>query len=169
MELFEAILTRRSIRTFSDKPVDDELLHKLLEAAMLAPSAGNQQSWHFIVVKERELLDQVVTFHPFAKMLTKASVAIVVCGDPEGKKWPAFWPQDCSAATQNLLLAARGLGLGSVWTSIYPIEERVQGARKLFGIPESVIPFAIVPIGWPDAEFRKADRFKPQLIHQNKW
>lgn len=169
MELFDAVMTRRSIRNFQDKPVSEDLIDKILEAAMLAPSAGNQQPWHFIIVKDRELLEQVVTFHPYAKMLGKAPVAIVVCGDPDGKKWPAFWPQDCSAATQNLLLAARGLGLGSVWTGIYPIEERVQGARKLFQIPQSIIPFAIVPIGWPDADFRIADRFKPQLIHQNQW
>lgn len=169
MEIFETIQTRRSIRSFLDKPVADELLMQVIGAAMLAPSAGNQQPWHFIVITDREKLDQVVAFHPYSKMITRAPAAILICGEPEGKKWPTFWVQDCSAATQNLLLAARGLGLGTVWAGIYPEEDRIQGARSLFNVPQSVIPFAIVPIGWPDAEFKEADRFKPERIHRNSW
>jgi nitroreductase len=169
MELNEAIRTRRSIRNFIDKPVEEEILLKVVEAGMFAPSAGNQQPWHFIVVTERQLLDQVTNFHPFSKMITAAPAAILVCGDPYGKKWPTFWAQDCSAATQNMLLAARGLGLGTVWAGIYPEEDRIKGARALFGIPEDVVPFSIVPIGWPAVDFKSADRFKPHLVHREKW
>ncbi len=165
----EAITTRRSIRKFTDKPVPDEMITTLLEAAMMAPSAGNQQPWHFIVIKDRRKLDGVPGFHPYCGMIKKASVAIVICGAPEGKKWPTFWVQDCSAATQNLLLAARDLGLGSVWTGVYPEKDRMKGARLLFNIPDNVYPFAIVPLGWPDAEFSAADRYSPALIHRDSW
>lgn len=169
MELSEAIKTRRSIRGFLDKPVPKEILKEVLRAAMLAPSAGNQQPWHFIVVTDKEKMAKVPSFHPYCKMITKAPAAIVICGEPEGKKWPTFWPQDCSAAAQNLLLAARDLGLGTVWTGVYPEEDRMSGARKLFNIPEAVMPFAIIPIGWPDTEFKPTDRFRPELIHENSW
>jgi nitroreductase len=167
MDLFDVIKTRRSVRSFSDAPVSDDLIRKLLEAAMLAPSAGNQQPWHFVIVREPLRLSAVPDFHPYCKMIADASVAIVVCGDPVGKKWPDFWVQDCSAAVQNLLLAARAEGLGSVWTGVYPIEERMQGCRELFMIPPHILPFAIIPLGWPREEncFKEFDRFKAELVH----
>lgn len=169
MELADVIATRRSIRSFTERPVSDELIKTIIGSAMLAPSAGNQQPWHFIVVRNREKLDIVPNFHPYAGMIKKVSVAIVVCGDPDGKKWPDFWVQDCSAAVQNMLLAARDLGLGTVWTGVYPIEERMKGARELFGIPKNVMPLAIVPIGWPDGEFKEMDRYKESLVHYEVW
>ncbi|WP_419174525.1 nitroreductase family protein [Desulfosediminicola sp.] len=169
MDVFDAINTRRSIRSYTDQPVSDEMVQDIIKAGMLAPSAGNQRPWHFIVIRDQELLANVPDFHPYAKMVTKAPVSILVCGDPEGKKWPDFWPQDCSAALQNMLLAARGLGLGTVWAGIYPLEERIVATRNLFGIPENVIPFAIMPIGWPKDEFTAKDRFEPELIHHDRW
>lgn len=169
MQLFNVIESRRSIRDFQDKEIPDEMLHEVIKAAMLAPSAGNQQPWHFIIVRDRLKMKAVPSFHPYAKMVPKAPAAILICGNPEGIKWPTFWPQDCSAATQNLLLAARAIGLGTVWAGIYPEQERIEGARKLFGIPESVIPFAIVPIGWPDTEFKAMKRFQPDRIHHDNW
>lgn len=166
MDVYEAIETRRSIRSYVDKAVSDELIDKLIRAAMLAPSAGNQQPWHFIVVRDRNKLDQVDSFHPYCRMIRQVPVAIVVCADPQGRKWPDYWPQDCSAAVQNLLLAARAEGLGTVWTGVYPIEERMAGCRKLFSIPETVYPFAVVPVGWPkEGSFTKKDRFKAELVH----
>lgn len=169
MDFFETIRTRRSIRSFQNKPLTADILTEVIKAAMLAPSAGNQQPWHFIAVTDRELLDRVPRFHPYCRMITKAPAAIVICGEPEGKKWPSFWVQDCSAAVQNLLLAARALGLGTVWAGIFPEEDRIAGARELFSIPESVIPFAIVPIGWPEGEFKEVDRYRPELLHMNCW
>lgn len=169
MEVMEAIRTRRSIRKFSDKPVPAEMIDSIIKAAMLAPSAGNQQPWHFIVATKREKLDQVPSYHPYAGMIRHAGVAIVVCGAPEGTKWPDFWVQDCSAATENLLLAARDLGLGTVWTGVYPLEDRIAKTRELFDIPENVIPLAIIPVGWPDAEFSSKDRYEPARVHQESW
>lgn len=169
MELREAIRTRRSIRKFKREAVPQEMVQLILEAAMLAPSAGNQQPWHFLVVTDRLKLDAIPAFHPYAKMLHEAELAIVVCGAPEGTKWPDFWVQDCSAAVQNMLLAARDLGLGSVWTGIYPLEDRVENMRRLFAIPENVYPFAVVPIGWPDGEFSAKDRYRAAAVHRNQW
>ncbi|HKJ66048.1 MAG TPA: nitroreductase family protein [Desulfopila sp.] len=169
MELKEAIRTRRSIRKFTGEAVPQEMIQLILEAAMLAPSAGNQQPWHFVVVTDRQKLDAIPEFHPYAAMLREVQVAIVVCGAPEGTKWPDFWVQDCSAAVQNMLLAARDLGLGSVWTGIYPLEDRVEKMRELFGIPAVVYPFAVVPLGWPDAEFSAKDRYRAAAVHRNRW
>jgi len=170
MNIFQAIATRRSIRSFTDEAVSDELIEKLIGAAMLAPSAGNQQPWQFVVVRDRDKLSRIETFHPYCKMAKQASVVIVVCGDPAGKKWPDFWPQDCGAAVENLLLAARGEGLGTVWTGVYPLEERMAGCRELFLIPEHIFPFAIIPIGWPkdtDGAFKEMNRYKSDLVHHN--
>lgn len=169
METLQAIDTRRSIRSYSDREISDSHIQTILKAAMMAPSAGNQQPWQFIVVRDQEKLKAMPEFHPFGKMIAKAQVAIVVCGDPDGKKWPDFWMQDCSAAVQNILLAATDLGIGSVWTGIYPIEERMQGARKLLNIPENVFPFAIIPLGWPEGDFKTMDRFNQDLIHNETW
>lgn len=169
MELSEAIATRRSIRQFQDRPVAEAHIQALVEAAMQAPSAGNQQPWHFVVITDRTKLDAIPSFHPYSKMVLQATVAILVCGDPIGKPWPDFWVQDCSAATQNLLLAARDRGLGTVWTGVYPVEERMAGCRRLLEIPEQILPFALIPVGWPKGAFQTADRFKPELIHWEQW
>lgn len=169
MELKEAIATRRSIRQFQERPVADEHIQALIEAAMQAPSAGNQQPWHFVVITDRAKLDAIPSFHPYSKMVLQAPVAILVCGDPAGTPWPDFWVQDCSAATQNLLLAARDRGLGTVWTGVYPVEERMAGCRRLLEIPEQILPFALIPVGWPKGDFQTADRFKPERIHREQW
>jgi nitroreductase len=169
MELLEAIKTRRSIRQFQDKPVPENHIRTIIEAAMMAPSAGNQQPWHFIVISDRTKLDAIPSYHPYSKMVLQASVAILICGDPAGKPWPDFWVQDCSAATQNLLLAARDLGLGTVWAGIYPAEDRMVGFRGSFAIPEHVYPFALVPVGWPLGNFQYAVRVRPDLIHNEAW
>jgi len=168
MELYEAIRTRRSVRSYQDGDVSDDVIERLLRAAMLAPSAGNQQPWCFIVVRDHDKLSKIPSFHPYCKMVTQVPVAIVVCGDPAGKKWPDLWPQDCSAAVQNLLLAARAEGLGSVWTGVYPFEERMAGLRRLFDIPADVYPFAVVPVGYPKdsvESFKEKDRYRPGLVH----
>ncbi len=169
MELLAAIKTRRSIRQFQNQPIPDAMIKTVIEAAMMAPSAGNQQPWHFIIISDRAKLDAVPAFHPHSKMVLQAPAAILVCGDPTGKPWPAFWVQDCSAATQNLLLAARDIGLGTVWAGVYPAEDRMVGFRRLLAIPEDIYPFALVPLGWPTGDFPSAERFKPELIHRDIW
>lgn len=169
MELLEVIRTRRSIRKYEDRPVPDKLITAVLEAAMYAPSAGNQQPWHFVVIRDRMKLDRIPSFHPYSHMILQAKVAILVCGDPAGGKWPTYWVQDCSAATQNILLAARDFGLGSVWAGVYPDEGRMAGFRELLAIPQSVFPFALIPLGWPMGEFARVQRFRPERIHQETW
>lgn len=169
MEFNEVLTTRRSIRTYIDQNVPEDAVTAILKAAMTAPSAGNQQPWRFVIIRDRQMLATVPTVHPYAGMTAQAPVAILVCGDPRDLKWPTFWPQDCSAATQNLLLAARNLGLGSVWVGIYPEEDRMNGFRRLFSIPEDVFPFALIPLGWPKEGFTVADRYNPAMIRQEHW
>jgi len=167
MELYEAITTRRSVRSFQPGEVTDATVEKLLRAAMLAPSAANQQPWKFIVVRDRTKRDGIPLFQPYCKMVTQVGVASIVCADPTGKKWAELWPQDCSAAVQNLLLAARDEGLGAVWTGVYPLEDRMAGCRKLFDIPDHVFPFAVIPIGHPrdpGTAFKKMYRYNRELV-----
>jgi nitroreductase len=169
MEAYEAILTRRSIRAYTDQPVPEELIHKLLVAAMSAPSAGNQQPWQFVVITERRLLDALADLLPFGKMLKHAPLAIAVCGDAKGQPREGYWVQDCSAATENLLLAAHALGLGAVWLGVYPREERVAGVRSILNIPERVTPLCVVAIGHPAEPAGPADRYREERVHWNGW
>ena len=169
MDALEAIQTRRSIRKFEPKEVPDELVQTILEAAMSAPSAGNQQPWHFIVIRDKETLRQIPKFSPYASMAPNASLAILVCGDVKLETHKGFWVQDCSAAIQNLLLATHALGLGAVWTAAYPWQDRADGYRKLLGIPENVIPLGLIPIGYPAQKAGRAVRFKKERIHKEKW
>lgn len=167
METLEALLTRRSVRQFEDKPVPDEMVRQILEAAMMAPSALNSQPWQFVVVNERERLDAIAELHPYVKMVLQVPVGILVCGDVTKERFPGYWVQDCSAAMQNILLAAHGLGLGSVWTGIYPMEERIAGYRALLGLPEHVIPLGFAPIGWPAQQPKSNSRFQADRVHYN--
>ncbi|MBD3363500.1 nitroreductase family protein [Candidatus Dojkabacteria bacterium] len=169
MDTLQTIHTRRSIRKYKDKMVSNEDIEKTLKAAMQAPSAGNGQPWEFIVIRDKELLNQVPEFSKYAQMAKNAPAAILVCGNPGESRYPDLWPQDCSAACQNILLAAWELGLGAVWTASYPWEDRMQGFRKLCDIPEDIIPFALIPVGYPDEEKGKDDRFDPEKVHENKW
>jgi nitroreductase len=141
----------------------------MLRAAMAAPSAGNQQPWHFVVVTDKALLAKVPEIHPHASMAPKAPLGVIVCGDPDLEKHKGYWVQDCSAAVENLLIAAHALGLGAVWTGIHPRDERAEGFRKLFHIPAHVVPLAFIPIGYPAEEKLPANRFQPSRVHDNTW
>lgn len=165
----ETILTRRSIRKYTEHPVSDELVTELLRAAMAAPSASNQQPWQFIVVRERRLLESLGRATQYSGMAATAQVAVVICADMARAQRAGFWVQDCSAATQNLLLAAHSLGLGAVWLGFYPVEERVAFLRTLFALPEQIVPFAVVPIGYPAEQPGPSDRFDPARIHFDRW
>jgi len=165
----DPVLSRRSIRKYTGQPVDDATVERLLRAAMAAPSAGNQQPWRFIVVRDRATLAQITEWHPYAKMLPSAPVAIVVCGEPGDAKWAALWTQDCAACTENLLIEAELLGLGAVWLGVHPLPEREAALRELLGIPETVVPFAIVPFGWPQERKEPSDRYDEARIHRESW
>lgn len=169
MEAYDAIVTRRSIRQFEDKPVPAEMVEKLLRAAMMAPSAGNQQPWEFIVLTERALLDEMPNLHPYCQMIRQTPVAVLVCGNTQREKYPGYWPQDCSAAIMNLLLAAHALGLGAVWTGIFPRDERIEPFKKRFNLPAHVMPLALIPIGWPAENPPQPERWAPERVHYNGW
>jgi len=169
MDTFDALRTRRSIRTFTDAPVDDAAVETLLRAAMAAPSAGNQQPWQFAVLTERRLLDAIPEFHPHSAMLRGAPLGIVVAGRSDHERFGPYWVQDCAAATENLLLAAHASGLGATWCGIYPREERVAALRDLLGMPAEVAPFCVVAIGHPGEEKPAEDRYDPERVHRNGW
>ena len=169
MGTIDDILARRSIRSYTAEPVPEEKITLILKAAMSAPSAGNEQPWHYIVINERELLDSIPSFHPHASMVTKAPAAILVCGDLDRDLRQGYWVQDCAAATQNILIAAQALGLGAVWLGIYPREDRVKGLKGLFRLPEKVIPFALIPIGWPAEHKPPSERYDSERVHHNRW
>ncbi|MDQ2085034.1 nitroreductase family protein [Herbivorax sp. ANBcel31] len=163
------ILNRRSIRRYTDEPVKKEDIKDLLEAAMSAPSAGNQQPWHFVVVTDKDMLEKITQVHPYANMLKEAQAAIMICGDESLEKHKGYWVQDCSAATQNILIAVQKKGLGAVWLGVYPREDRVEGLKKVFKIPNSITPFAIISIGYPAEEKPPANRYNEQRVHYNIW
>ncbi len=169
MDALETIMTRRSIRRYDGQPVPEETIDALLHAAMAAPSAGNQQSWRFIVVRDRERLEELSETSPYAGMLPQAALAIVVCGETAGARHEGFWVEDCSAAMENLLLAAHAMGLGAVWLGYYPAEERVDRLRALFGVPPTVVPFAIASIGHPAERREQPERFVPEFVHRETW
>ena len=169
MDAIKAILSRRSIRKYTSEQVADHDVREILEAAMSAPSAGNEQPWHFIIIKDRKILDEIPNIHPYSHALNTASMAILVCGDLKLEVHKDFWIQDCSAAVENILIAARAKGLGTVWLGIYPRAKRVDGIRKLLNIPDHVIPLAVIPIGYPAEDKPPAIRFDSSRIHHNKW
>jgi nitroreductase len=165
----DAIYTRRSIRKFTAQPVSDALITGFIKAGMNAPSAGNQQPWQFMVITDRRILDEIMTVHPHSSMLAKASAAILVCGDLSLETRQGYWVQDCAACTENILLEIADAGLGAVWLGVHPREDRVAGIRRILGIPEGVVPFSLIPVGYPAEEKEPNDRFLPERIHRNGW
>ena len=139
----------------------------VLQAAMAAPSAGNKQPWQFIVVTERLTLNTLADKLQYAKMLKDAPAAIIVCGDTtrafDGIE-AEFWIQDCSATSQNILLAVEALGLGAVWTGIYPMPDRVTAVQEILNLPNTVIPLSVIPIGHPDGPQNPKHNWNPGLI-----
>ena len=169
MDLFNAILTRRSIRKYSDKLIPEMMIKDLLKAAMYAPSAMNNQAWQFVVINNRQKLDSVLKVIPHAEMLKSAQAAILICGDVNFEKNIDYIQQNCSAATQNLMLCAHGLGLGSCWIGVYPVKETISGLQELFYLPEYAVPISLVSLGYPAENPTADERFKTEKIHFNQW
>ncbi|MHB1296023.1 MAG: nitroreductase family protein [Anaerolineae bacterium] len=165
------LFARRSIRRFTAEPVTPEQVTMLLKAAMAAPSAVNRKPWHFIAVTERALLERLAERHPHAAMLHEAPLCIVPCGDAGlgVPNRPEYWVQDLAAATENILLAAVGLGLGAVWCGVHPVPDRVAAAREVLGIPASVTPFAYVAVGHAAESKEPRTQYDPERIHTNGW
>jgi nitroreductase len=169
--VFENIFNRKSVRSFTSEPVSEEHVEAMLKAAMAAPTAVNYQPWRFVVVTERTQLDAMAEMLPYAKMLKQAPLAIVVCGETtwfEGRENP-YWQQDCSAATENLLLAAEALGLGAVWTGVYPNMQLAEPLSEFLGLPETVQPLCAIPIGHHDGTAKPRDKWKPENVHYGRW
>jgi nitroreductase len=166
-----AILTRRSIRDYTPHPVPEEMIRLLLEAGLSAPSAMDERSTEFIVINDRHLLDEIQKFNPKRLQLKKANVAIMVCGNQAKEKKPGlgFWVLDGAVASENILIAANALGLGAVWTAIYPFTERIPLVQKMLNMPAQVIPLNIIPIGYPAEQKLRENRNDASRVHTNRW
>lgn len=166
----QSVLCRRSIRKFSAvRDIADETVDIVLRAAMQAPSAANQQPWRFIVVRDRNRLEAISRVSPYAAMTRDAALAVVIAGDIRAATLPAFWPQDCAAATQNLLLEAVNQGLGAVWLGVHPVKDREVYLARMLELPEGVIPFAVVPVGYPEQPNVFVERWDPDKVHRERW
>lgn len=168
----ETIMTRTSVRKYADKPVEKEKIDAMLRAGMAAPTAVNKQPWHFVVINDKAKLNELAAANPRAKMLLTAPLAIVVCGDMTKAlqgKGQEYWIQDCSAATENILLAAHAQGLGTVWTGVYPMDDRIQPLSKTLKLPETVIPLCTIVIGYPAEQPKPKDKWKPENISYNEY
>ncbi len=169
MDIIEAIFTRRSIRQYRDDPIADATIENLLRAGMQAPSAHNTQPWHFIVITDRAILTKIPEFHPYSKMLTQANCAILVCGESADPMETGYIIQDCSAATENILLAAHAEGLGAVWLGIYPQYKRIKEIRRLFDIPAGILPVSLSALGYPSEQLPRTDRYQANRVYRNRW
>jgi nitroreductase len=170
--VLKIIHQRKSVRNYTDKKVSREQLETLVRAGMAAPTAANKQPWAFIAIDDRKMLDTLAEGLPYAKMLKQATSAIVVCGDMtkafEGFE-QIFWVQDCSAASENILLAAESMGLGAVWTAVYPAEDRMKYVVGVLGLPKHIIPLNVIPVGYPVGVDKPKDKWKPENLHWQKW
>ena len=164
--VLENIAERKSVRKYLNRSVEEDKIDAMVKAGMAAPSGMDRRPWEFVVVTDRVVLDSMAAKLPYAKMLTGAPLAIVVCGDTTRS---SYWYLDCSAATQNVLLAAEALGLGAVWTAAYPYEDRIDVVRQNTGLPENIVPLCVIPIGYPDGPQKAKDKFDPQRVHRNKY
>lgn len=169
--VLENIHSRKSVRQYTSEAVSESDIQTILKAAMAAPTAVNYQPWRFVVVSERQQLDEIAEILPYAKMLRQAPVAIVVCGETTwmGGNENPYWQQDCAAATQNLLLTVEALGLGAVWTGVYPNTELYPKLHDYLNLPPDVQPFCCIPIGHPAGNEQPKDKWKPENIHYGKW
>lgn len=168
----QTIYHRKSVRSYKEEPVMRQQIETLARAGMSAPSAVNRQPWVFIAIDDRSVLDALGSKLPYARMLIHAPAAIVVCGDMHRalEEWQQeFWIQDCSAATQNILLAAESLGLGAVWTAVYPAKERIEIVKNALVLPDHLIPLNVIPLGYPAGTDKPKEKWNPGKLKWNKW
>jgi nitroreductase len=165
-ERLKMIFSRRSIRAYTDEAVSEAEIRSLLEAGMAAPSASNQKPWHFVTVTDKATLKALADAHPYGKMLANASLAIAVCGDPAVSMW---WVQDCSAATENILVAVAGLGLGGVWLGSHGRPEREQAVRDVLGIPDHIGVLSLLSVGRPGEEKEARTQYDQAKVHAGRW
>lgn len=166
-----AIFKRKSVRKYTEEKLTTEQLDMLARAGMAAPSAANRQPWAFVLIDDKALIEELSMAMPYAHFGAKAPAAIVVCGDLN-KSYPAelsdYWIQDCSAASQNILLQAEEMGLGATWTAVYPETDRIDATKKLLNLPEHLIPLNLIPVGYPAGDVKAKDNYKPENIFYNR-
>jgi nitroreductase/flavin reductase (DIM6/NTAB) family NADH-FMN oxidoreductase RutF len=170
--VFDNIMTRTSVRSYQDRPIEDEKVEKMLQAAMAAPTAANKQPWKFIIIKDKNTLKTIADHFHTMTMAAQAPMAIVVCGDMSltlDRDGRDYWIEDTSAATENLLLAAHSMGLGAVWCGIYPQMERVKYLSELLKLPEDIVPLNVIPVGYPAEDPAPKDKWKPESVHYESW
>lgn len=171
-DAYRNILTRTSVRRYSADPVSEDMKQALLRAGMSAPSGVNRQPWEFVLIDDRATLQALADALPYAKMVAKAPLAIAVCGNSErflDGDDATLWVQDLSAASENILLAAHALGLGGVWTCLYPHPDRMASASALLHLPDSVVPFSLIPVGYPAVQQKPMDKWHPDRVHHNRY
>lgn len=168
----QTIFERKSVRNYKTDPVEKEKLETIVKAGMAAPTARDRRPWEFVIIDDREILDKLAEGLPYAKMAKQASAGIIVAGDLEkqaGGPDSTYWIMDCSAAIQNMLLAVEHLGLGAVWTALYPNQDRIDVAKSVINFPEHIMPLAFIPIGVPVGDETPKDKYNEEQIHWNKW
>ncbi len=168
METITNIMTRRSIRSWTDEPVSQEQRKIILEAAMNAPSAADARPWHFVTMDDPAVIRKFTGLGG-TEMLEQSTFMVLVCGEQAREIYPGFWPQDCSCAAQNMQLAAHDLGIGCVWIAVHPLEEREKTIRDILEIPEGITPFALLAMGVPAERHEPEYRFDAGRVHANKW
>lgn len=166
-QTLETIFDRKSVRKYTERPVEKDKLEMLVRAGMAAPSSRDRRPWEFVIVTDRNLLDKMGDGLPLARMLKDTKQAIIVCGDTV--KSNNAWQLDCSAAAQNVLLAAESMGLGAVWTAAYPYPERIKVVREALRLPDHIVPLTVIPIGYPTGIEKTKDKFNKKQIHYNGW
>lgn len=172
METLEVIIGRTSIRQYTDRVVDDRTLYTILEAGMSGPSCVNARDWSFLAIRNPETLDKMAqTMGRAAQPLTRAKLAILVCGDLERafSRAPEYWVIDGAIAAQNMILAARSLGLGSVWLGTWPQMGKVESLQKLFDLPDNQIPHSVIAFGYPNEAPEKGMTYEENRVHFEKW
>ena len=169
MDAMNAIFTRRSIRKYTKRQIDRELIKLILKAGMYAPSARNLQPWRFLIITDRLILNKIPQVHPYANMIREASVGILVCADLNIQSNKNYCAEDCSASTQNILLAANANGIGAVWLGVYPREKRIEGLKELLKLPENILPISLISLGYPDEVKETPERYDESKIHYNVW
>lgn len=167
----DVINTRRSVRAYTEQPIEPEKIEAVLRATMQAPSAGNQRPWEFLVVQDRATLEWLANTHQYSKPVAGAAAAIILLGNHENLRFPGNWQQDMGAAAQTALLEIAAQGLGAVWMALWPDEARVKYVRDHFNLPEQILPFAIISMGYPEKPDANhfVDRYEPERIHFERY
>ena len=181
-ETIRTIMSRKSVRSFTDQPIPAEYMETMLKAAMAAPTGSNIQPWHFVVLTDKSQYEKVFENNFNTRIFNSAAAVVVFCADttvtrpprnnPDGEpvtRPSGTWRDDLGACTENFLLAAESLGLGAVWTAGYPYSDRYASMKRELGIPDPILPYCAVAVGYPAGDEQPKDKWKPERIHYEKW